>query len=112
VGSLVPTAALAVVLLVLVVAAGPLWGAVRSALGDRGDLLAPLVVAVAVALWLVGLVLIGLVCAWRGAVWTVQVAGTFGGVTSTRPGELEVGGTSGTLSDLRPPEAGSDRGAS
>jgi len=112
VGSLVPTAALVVVLIVLVVAAGPLWQAVRSALGDRGpDLLAPFVVAVAVALWLAGLVLIGLVCAWRGAVWTVQVAGTFGGVTSTRPGELEVGGTSGTLSDLRPPEAGSDRGA-
>ena len=113
VGSLVPTAALLVVLAALVVAAGPIWGAVRSALGSGGtDLFAPLVVGLAVALWLAGLVLIGLVCAWRGAVWTVQVAGTFGGVTSTRPGELEVEATSGTLSDLRPPGAGSDRGAS
>lgn len=113
VGSLVPTAVLLVVLGTLVVAAGQIWGAVRSALGSGApDLAAPLVVGLAVGLWLAGLVLIGLVCAWRGAVWTVQVAGTFGGVTSTRPGELEVGATSGTLSDLRPPGAGQDRGAS
>jgi len=113
IGSVVPTVALVAVLAALVVAAGPLWQAVRSALGDGGvELVGPLVVAVAVALWLAGLVLIGLVCAWRGAVWTVQVAGTFGGVTSTRPGELEVAAASATLSDLRPPGAGSDRGAS
>jgi hypothetical protein len=76
---------LVAVLLTTGLAATAMWGALADALdlGDVSALTAVLIVAF-VALFLGGLVLIGLACAWRAAVWTVDAAGTFGGVPGNR----------------------------
>jgi hypothetical protein len=76
---------LALVLVATGLAATSIWGALGAAL-DVGDpsLLTPILLVGFVALFLGGLVLIGLACAWRAAVWTVEAAGTFGGVAGSR----------------------------
>jgi len=73
------------VLLTTGLAATAMWGALGDALG-LGDvsLLTTVLLVGFVGLFLGGLVLIGLACAWRAAVWTVDAAGTFGGVGDTR----------------------------
>lgn len=87
----VPSLVLGVVLVPAALAAASAWDAVRSVLGDRAS--PPLVLAAVVAfvvLWMVGLLLAGVVCAWRAAVWTVAEAireGTFGGSSDRRPGD-------------------------
>ena len=102
-GAVVPGAAFAVVLLTTAAAADAAWTALRATLaGDGPSPIAIAIVLLLVMLWLGGLVLIGLVSAWRGAVWTVQVARTFGGVGTTRPGEWYPVPTSGIVTDLRP----------
>jgi hypothetical protein len=72
VGFLVPAAGLAVILLPSAAAAATAWGVVRAAMGSSATVFGSTVaVMIFVALWLVGLVLIGVTCAWRAAVWSV-----------------------------------------
>ena len=87
----VPTLVLAFVLAPSTLAAASAWDAVRAVLDEGAS--PPWVLAVVVAfvvLWMVGLLLAGVVCAWRAAVWTVAEAvreGTFGGSSDRRPGD-------------------------
>lgn len=96
-----PAIALLVVLLSTTVATGSAWSAVGGVLVSGSDPLAAVaIVALLVVVWLVGLLLTGLVCAWRGAIWTVaEIAreGTFGGSADRRPGDWQTEGTSATL---------------
>jgi hypothetical protein len=96
-----PTAALLLVLLPTGLAAGSGWEAATDAIGRRQE---PIAVALAVVAfvgsWVVGLLLVGVVCAWRAAAWTVaEVAreGTFGVSPDRRPGDWRPEGTSATL---------------
>ena len=108
-GALVPLLALVAVLVPSAVATSATWGALRTTLSDDvGGLIQLGLVILLVVLWLGGLVLVGLVGAWRGAVWTVLVARTFGGVPSTRPGEWSTGPERGTLTGLRSDKADHD----
>jgi hypothetical protein len=67
-----PSIVLVIVLVPSALAAASAWEAVATVLNERADPLRTLVTLVAfVGLWMVGLVLIGVVCAWRAAVWTV-----------------------------------------
>jgi hypothetical protein len=85
---LATTLVLAVVLAVTGLAAGATWGALGAALsiGDASFGTTLLLVGF-VALFAGGLVLISLTSAWRAAVWTLDVGGTFGGVDGTRTGD-------------------------
>jgi hypothetical protein len=107
-GLLVPTATLLAVLVVSGLASSAAWTALRAGADDATGITTVLLVPMLVGLWLGGLTLIGLVTAWRGAVWTVQLAGTFGVLPTTRPGEWNAEPTSGTLADLRPQGAETD----
>jgi hypothetical protein len=86
-----PTFALLAVLLPSALATASAWGAVRAVLGGRADPFSVLLAVVLfVVLWMVGLLLAAVVCAWRAAVWTVAEAvgeGTFGGSANRRPGD-------------------------
>lgn len=96
-----PTIVLLAVLVPCAVAAAAAWSAVDAVLGGRPD--APTVFAVValfVVLWVVGLVLTAVVCAWRAAVWTVAEVtreGTFGGSPNRRPGDWRADPSSATL---------------
>ncbi len=96
-----PTAVLLAVVIASATGAAWAWSTVDAALDGTPDLLGILVVTGAfVALWLIGLILIAVVSAWRGAVWTVaEVAreGTFGGSTDRRPGDWQADRSSATL---------------
>ena len=71
-----PTLVLIAIAVPAALAAGSSWDAVGSALGGDADPVQSfLAVLVFVGLWVVGLMLIGVVCAWRAAVWTVADAG-------------------------------------
>ena len=107
--TVLPLATLVLVLVPSAVASGATWGALRTTLvGDASPVVVAGLVLLFVVLWLGGLVLVGLVSAWRGAVWTVLVARTFGGVTTTRPGEWSSAPERGTLTGLRPDGADQD----
>ena len=97
----VPTLVLAVVLLPSAIAAGSAWSAAAANLEAIDDPLRALISVVAlVFLWVVGLLLASVVCAWRAAVWTiaeVQRRGTFGGSPDRRPGDWRTEGSSATL---------------
>jgi hypothetical protein len=101
-----PSLVLLVILVPSGLATGLAWGAVGSVLSDQDDPILILVTVVAfVGLWIVGLLLIGVVCAWRAAVWTVvEVAreGTFGGSADRRPGHWRLDRSSATLWPGRP----------
>jgi hypothetical protein len=96
-----PDVVLLLVLASCFVAVGSAWSAVNTVLVGTSD--GPwslVIVAFFVVLWLIGLLLTGLVCAWRAAVWTVaqvEREGTFGGWTDSRPGDWQPDGTSATL---------------
>ena len=96
-----PTAVLVAVVIPCAVGAAWAWTAVEATLDGTPELLAILlVIGTFVVVWLVGLILIGVVSAWRGAVWTViEVAreGTFGGSTDRRPGDWQSDRSSATL---------------
>jgi hypothetical protein len=98
---LLPTAALALVLVPTAIATGSAWEALGGALRSGSDLLAVVVTVVLfVGLWVAGLFLVAIVSAWRAAVWTVAdvtAAGTFGGSTDRRPGDWRAGRTSARL---------------
>ena len=85
-----PAVVLLVVLVPSIVAAGSAWSAVDGALAGGADLPSTLVIVVLfVLLWLVGLLLTGVVCAWRAAVWTVAEVTrrrTFGGSSTADRG--------------------------
>jgi hypothetical protein len=85
---LVSSAGLLVVLAVTGLAAGATWNALGAALsiGDSSAATTVLLLLF-VALFCGGLVLLGLVCAWRAAIWTIEMGGTFGGGSGTRSGD-------------------------
>jgi len=97
----IPTLGLIVVLVPSALAAAAAAGAVRSVLRQPDDPIAILVAVLSlVLLWVVGLVLAAVVCAWRSAVWTVAAIArdrTFGGSTDRRPGDWRRDRSSGTL---------------
>lgn len=67
-----PTVVLVLVLLPSTIAATAAWQLVRAALGADGNPFgATIAVILFVTLWLVGLLLIAVVAAWRSAVWSV-----------------------------------------
>jgi hypothetical protein len=82
------TASLVVVLAVTGLAVSATWNALGDAL-SIGDVSPPttLLVLLFVALFSGGLVLLGLVCAWRAAIWTLDLGGTFGGGSGSRSGD-------------------------
>ena len=99
----VPLVALLLVLLGVGLAGSATWDALRAALSFGNDRLAALALLVAlVALFGGGLLLIGVISAWRAAIWTVELAGTFGGAAYDPEGPWHAGNDSGTLRDLRP----------
>jgi hypothetical protein len=87
---------LVVVLVITGIATGTAWDALRGALAEGDASIATsLILVLFVALFAGGLVLMGLVSAWRSALWTVDVLGaggagldgTFGGGSGTRTGD-------------------------
>jgi hypothetical protein len=99
---LLPIGALLAVLIPSAAAASTTWDGLRAALTTgSGAILTIALLVLFAALWIGGLVLIGAVSAWRAAAWTVEVAGTFGAMTTRRPGDWNSAPESGTLTDLR-----------
>ncbi|MEX1171067.1 MAG: hypothetical protein WEG56_00505, partial [Chloroflexota bacterium] len=102
----VPLVLLIAVVVPSAAASSVAWAAVRAAI-QTGP--APIVVLamvlVLVLLWAGGLVLIGMVAAWRAAVWTADAAGTFGVTTGSRPGEWPPAVESANVGDPGPPGA-------
>jgi len=100
----VPLVALVAVVVPSAAAAAVTWDAIRAAIANEAGPLGVGGLLVAfMGLWGGGLVLIGMVTAWRAAVWTVEVARTFGGVPTTLPGEWTATPGAATLHDLRSP---------
>jgi hypothetical protein len=97
----IPTVVLLLILVPAAVAASSAWKALGTVLGERAEPLASLLTVVAfVGLWIVGLLLVAIVCAWRAAIWTVAEVtrkGTFGGSTHRRPGHWRLLRSSATL---------------
>jgi len=105
--ALVPLVVLLLVLVAVGLAGSATWGALRAALSfgidDVTDGVAALaLVMILVGLFAGGLVLIGVISAWRAAVWTVDWAGTFGGAGYDPEGQWNSVADSATLHDLRP----------
>jgi hypothetical protein len=76
-----PSLVLVVVLVPSALAAATAWEAVGTVLNEAAEPLPLLLTVVAfVGLWIVGLVLVGVVCGWRAAVWTVAEAARGGDV--------------------------------
>lgn len=96
----VPLVALVLVLVPSAAASAAAWTAIRATLADG---LPPLLtlgaVLLLVVVWTGQLVLLGLVSAWRGAVWTMDVARTFGGVDGRREGDWYPVSVSGSVGD-------------
>ncbi len=86
--STLSTTVLATVLAVTGLAAAAMLEALRVALAFE-DLAWPSIALLVafIALFAAGLVLVAVVAAWRSAIWTVDPAGTFGGVAGSRPGD-------------------------
>ncbi len=96
----VPLLVLAAILVPSAAAAAAAWTAIRVTLADGlPPLLTLVAVLVLVVVWSGQLVLLGLVAAWRGAVWTLDVTGTFGGGSAIREGGWSSGSTSVSLGD-------------
>ena len=105
----VPLAALVLVLVAIGLAGSATWDALRSALSfDDGPVTSVAFLVALVALFGGGLLLIGVLSAWRAAVWTVELARTFGGASYDPEGPWHAGNDSGTLHDLRPRKVDSD----
>lgn len=85
------------------------WDTVRSTIAnDSGPVAVGAWIVIFVGLWAGGLVLIGMACAWRSAIWTLETARTFGGVSTGRPGDWTPTADTATLDDLRPHGADPD----
>jgi hypothetical protein len=109
--ALVPLLQLALLLMAVGLTSAATWDALRGALsfGDQPVAAVGLLVLF-VGLFSTGLVLIGATSAWRSAAWTVDLAGTFGGVRGTPMGDYDPAVASATLSDLRSPRTDEHRG--
>lgn len=86
-----PTLLLIAVLVPSAAAAAVAWDATRATLAGAGasPVEGALFVGLLAALFVGGLALAGMAAAWRAAVWTVDAAGTFGGVPVGPPGEWQ-----------------------
>lgn len=72
---LLTTAVLALALVPFLAAAGAAWRHMRSVLiADAGPFSLGAALLVLVATWILGLAVLGIVLAWRGAAWTCEVA--------------------------------------
>ena len=101
--TVVPLVPLALALLIAILATSVVWEALRAAISlDAGAVVALVLVTALVALFVGGLALIGVASAWRGAVWTVDLTGTFGSTRYDPEGHWNGAADSGTLGDLRP----------
>ena len=101
--SVVPLVPFGLVLVIVGMAGSATWEALRAALSFGGDpVIALVLLLVLVALFAGGLLLIGVASAWRAAVWTVDVAGTFGATVDDPEGQWNGVADSGRLTDLRP----------
>jgi hypothetical protein len=101
--SVLPLVPLTVVLVIVGMAGSATWDGLRAALSFGGDrLIALVLLVVLVVLFAGGLLLIGVASAWRAAVWTVDVVGTFGATVHDPEGQWNGVADSGTLTDLRP----------
>jgi hypothetical protein len=99
----VPLVPLAVTLLVVGLAGSAAWDALRAALTlQAAGIVVILLLVVLVAVFVGGLLLIGVLSAWRAAVWTVDLTGTFGSTRHGPEGQWNGVADSATLSDLRP----------
>jgi hypothetical protein len=99
----IPLVPLALLLSVVGFAGSATWSGLRAALSSGSGWFEPLVLlALLVGLFAGGLLLIGVASAWRAAVWTVELARTFGVTGHDPEGEWKGRSDSGTLSDLRP----------
>jgi hypothetical protein len=107
--AIVPLAGLIAVVGLSALASSLAWGAVRTVLAEAEPSPARVVtIAGFIGLWTGGLVLIAVISAWRAAVWTLEVGGTFGGGTSSREGGWDDGDASATLPNPRPRGADPD----
>lgn len=105
----VPLAVLIAVVVPSTAASVAGWDTVRASIAnDAGPLAVAAWIAIFVGLWAGGLVLIGMACAWRSAIWTLEAARTFGGVPNGRPGDWTPSPDAATLADLRPHGADPD----
>jgi len=98
----VPLLAFAAVLALAVLSGTVVAGAARVALGDGGPLAGLAGALALVAVWIAGLLFVGVAGAWRSAALTLEVAGTFGGATHGQRGDWYAGSGSATMADLRP----------
>ena len=96
---LVPALALLAVLLPTAAATSSTWERARIAIGQPvGAVEGILTVCAFVGLWLGGLVLVSMVCAWRAAAWTLDAEQrTFGVSGPAHPGDWSEPEASGTL---------------
>lgn len=82
------TVVLAAAVVLTAVATRTVWDALRVALALGDDPFGPVPLVLALGgLFGGGLVVIALLTAWRSAIWTVDVAGTFGARHGARPGD-------------------------
>ena len=100
---LVPSVVLAAATTPIVLGAGVAWNTVRVLLAEErpenGPALAVAMLAF-VAIWSTGLLVAGVLAAWRSAAWTAEVLrvrGTFGASATSRPGEWNGRDPSGTV---------------
>ena len=95
----VPALALLAVLVPTAAATSSTWDRARIAIGEPvGAVEGILTVCAFVGLWLGGLVLVSMVCAWRAAAWTLDAEQrTFGVSRPVRPGDWSDPEASGTL---------------
>lgn len=95
----VPLTALLAVLLPTAAATTSTWDRTRVAIAESvGALEGIATVCLFVGLWLGGLVLVSMVCAWRAAAWTLDAEQrTFGVTPPVRPGDWSDPESSGTL---------------
>jgi hypothetical protein len=101
--ALVPLLPVALALIVAGLSTSVAWKALRTAMSfDAGALVVLLLVTALVGLFVGGLALIGVASAWRGAVWTVDLTGTFGSTRYDPEGHWNGAVDSGRLGDLRP----------
>ena len=95
----VPALALVAVVVPTAAATASTWGRVQVAIAESaGPLEGIVTVCVFVGLWLGGLVLVAMVCAWRAAAWTLDAEQrTFGVTPGTLPGDWSDPESSATL---------------
>lgn len=96
-----PTIVLLIIVVLSAMAVGSAWDAVRAALTQHPDPPGTIAaILLFVALWAVSLLFIGVVCAWRAAVWTVVSVTskrTFGGSSNRQPGDWRSDPSSASL---------------